>query len=163
MWIRKPQHASLDQVRITRDGGTAIIEPAASSIATSRFHIGPQIHEMSDQDILDKFNASIDIREKLRDCLDYVAIEIPPGRPQIEFVPGSGQWVPRGDVLRCRILDDEEGRISIFIDDQELSLEEFGRMLLTYNGWGMRITFVEEEDIYEEPDIEVREPHEGEK
>jgi hypothetical protein len=28
------------------------------------------------------------------------------------------------------------------IDDREFTLEEFGKMLVTYAGWGMRIEFV---------------------
>ena len=38
--------------------------------------------------------------------------------------------VPRGDVLHC-IIDDggPEGEVTIHIDDKELSLAEFGRML----------------------------------
>jgi len=38
--------------------------------------------------------------------------------------------VPRGDVLRC-IIDDggPKGEAVIHIDDQELSLREFGRLL----------------------------------
>jgi hypothetical protein len=46
----------------------------------------------------------------------------------------------------------------IEIDDQELSIEEFGRMLTTHAGWGMRICFVPEDEIEDEPEIEVREP-----
>jgi len=43
--------------------------------------------------------------------------------------------------------------------DRELSLAEFGRMLTTYAGWGMRIAFVPDDDVHEEPRIEVREPN----
>ena len=55
---------------------------------------------------------------------------------------------PRGDVLRC-IIDDggPNGEVVISIDDQELSLREFGRMLAVHAGWGMRIAFVPEEFI----------------
>ena len=31
-------------------------------------------------------------------------------------------------------------------------------MLTTYAGWGMRIVFVLDDEIHEEPQIEVREP-----
>ncbi len=37
-------------------------------------------------------------------------------------------------------------------------MQEFGKVLRTYAGWGMRICFVPEEDIGNEPEIEVREP-----
>ena len=53
--------------------------------------------------------------------------------------------MPRGDVLRC-IIDDAgpNGEVTIHIDDQELSLAEFGRLLSVHGGWGMRIAFVPE-------------------
>ena len=44
------------------------------------------------------------------------------------------------------------------IDDQKLDLREFGRLLTTYAGWGMRIYFVAENAVAEEPVLEVREP-----
>ena len=46
-------------------------------------------------------------------------------------------------MLRC-IIDDSgpEGEVIIHIDDKELSLAEFGRMLTVHAGWGMRIAFV---------------------
>ncbi len=44
------------------------------------------------------------------------------------------------------------------IDDREFSLSEFGRPLTIYTGWGMRITFVPEEDVEWEPTVELREP-----
>ena len=45
------------------------------------------------------------------------------------------------------------------IDDHELSLEEFGRLLTTHAGWGMRIEFVPEDEIHRRPTHAVREPH----
>nr|WP_269433371.1 hypothetical protein [Limnochorda pilosa] len=39
----------------------------------------------------------------------------------------------------------------IEIDGRELSLEEFGRVLTTFAGWGMRICFVADDEIEEEP------------
>jgi hypothetical protein len=46
----------------------------------------------------------------------------------------------------------------IEIDDHELTLEEFGRLLTTYAGWGMRIEFTPEDEIHRRPALEVREP-----
>jgi hypothetical protein len=62
-------------------------------------------------------------------------------------------------VLRC-IIDDgsPEGEVTIHIDDKELSLAEFGRMLAVHAGWGMRIAFVPEEFVSENPKIEIRSP-----
>ena len=39
-----------------------------------------------------------------------------------------------------------------------VKVEAVSRMLTTFSGWGMRICFVPEDDITEEPEIEVREP-----
>jgi hypothetical protein len=69
--------------------------------------------------------------------------------------------VPRGDVLRCHIEDDEAGEVVVYVDDQELGLHEFGKLLRTYAGWGMRISFVPQDRVAEQPEIEVREPSEG--
>jgi len=65
------------------------------------------------------------------------------------------QWVPRGDVLRCIGLD---GEVVIHIDDQELSLREFGRLLRVHAGWGMRIAFVPEEFVTDNPTVKIRKP-----
>ena len=35
---------------------------------------------------------------------------------------------------------------------------EFGTMLCTYAGWGMRIEFTPEDDVHRRPRLEVREP-----
>ena len=62
-------------------------------------------------------------------------------------------------MLRCLICDGGfYGQATVIIDGRELSLREFGRLLRTYAGWGMRITFVPEDEIDEEPLVEVREP-----
>jgi hypothetical protein len=50
---------------------------------------------------------------------------------------------------------------TIIIDDHELSLQEFGRLLSVFNGWGMRITFVDNDRLFDNPVIEVKDPDEG--
>ena len=61
-------------------------------------------------------------------------------------------------MLRCEISDDEEGQTRLYIDDNELSMSEFGKVLSVFNGWGMRITFVPDDELDREPKIEVKEP-----
>jgi hypothetical protein len=51
----------------------------------------------------------------------------------------------------------------IWIDNQELTWRDFGRMMLVHAGWGMRIKFVSDEELHVEPPTEVREPTEGER
>lgn len=159
MRLRKPIVASLDQVKIRREGEYAVIEYADSSIATVHIKIGPQIKQMSDEEILKLHNSLIEIDEEMTAEYEHIAVEIPPGRPQIEYHTLSGQWTPRGSVLRCVISDGglEEGPI-FYIDDEELNLWEFGRLLSTYAGWGMRIVFVPDDRLTEQPPIEVRDP-----
>ncbi len=44
------------------------------------------------------------------------------------------------------------------IDNEELSLDEFGRLLRVHAGRGMRVAFVPEEFVTENPKVEIREP-----
>jgi hypothetical protein len=114
---------------------------------------------MTDADILLMFNQTIAAQIRNRDALDeYVAIEIPAGRPQVKHHPApSNQWSPRGAVLRCFIDDSEDGlEPVVHVDNQELSWEEFGRMLCCYAGWGMRIVFVPDDELDQSPKIVIR-------
>ena len=156
MRLKKPTYASPDQVRITRQGGTAIIEYADPTISGVNLTIGDDIEMMTDRDILDLHNDIIAAQEQSLRNWDNTVIEIAPGKPQIKKDRHSGQWVPQGDVLRCIIEDDEHGEAVICIDDEELSLQEFGRLLTVHAGWGMRIAFVPEQLVHENPKLKVR-------
>ena len=158
MRLRKPIRAAFDQVRITRQGPTAIIEHADATVSTTNLTIGDEIATMTDHDILAVYNDIIAAREQLSREWDNTVTEIPPGKPQIKYNKGSDQWVPRGDVLRCIIEDDENGEAVIHIDDKELTLREFGRLLTVHAGWGMRIAFVPDDLVTEQPKVKVREP-----
>jgi hypothetical protein len=155
---KKPVRALIDQVRITRDGNDVIIEYADPQISGTRLTIGPQIASMTDREIVDVFNGMMAAHEQLLPGWDKTVIEIQPGKPQIEYRKDSDEWVPRGDVLRCIIDDAPDGDVKIHIDDNELSLAEFGRLLRVHAGWGMRIAFVPETSVTENPKVEVREP-----
>jgi hypothetical protein len=155
---RKPPVAALDEVTIRRDGGDAIIDFHDTRIATTHFRIGPAVHRMTDQQILDRFNKIV-AAERQAATGPHVAVEIPSGHSQIRYYPAADQWVPRGGVLRC-VIDDSgpDGEAVIHIDEHALSLSEFGRLLCTYAGWGVRIVFVPEEALASGPRIEVCEP-----
>lgn len=158
---KDPHVASFDQVRITRDGDTAIIEYADPNVATTHMKYGPRLAGMTDQDVLDDFNEGILAKEQFRAEHEYVADEMPLGKPQIEYSRECSQWVPRGDVLRCYIEDGGPDReLTVQIDNHELSWIEFGRLLSVHAGWGMRVVFVPHDELHEEPRIEVREPEE---
>jgi hypothetical protein len=156
---KRPHVASLDEVRITREGDVAIIEYADERVWTTRLKLGPAVHHMTDEEILDRWNEGVLAQEQLAAEYEYIAVEIPPGKPQIEYFDKGYQWTPRGDVLRC-VIDDggPDGEPVIQIDDHELTWKELGRMLTTHAGWSMRIVFVPDDEIHEEPQIEVREP-----
>jgi hypothetical protein len=163
MRLKRPRVASLDEVRITRTDTAAVIEFADPQISTTHLQIGPEVQEMSDEEILALFNDGVEARDDFARNYDYVAVEIPPGRPQIEYRERCDQWTARGGVLRC-VIDDggPDGEPTFHIDDQELSLREFGRLLVTYAGWGMRVVFVPDDEVHESPRIEVRQPEEEE-
>ena len=156
---KKPSPAVIDQVRITRDGNDVIIEYADPNISGTRVTIGPRLKSMSDREIVDLFNGMMAAQRSLMQDWDRTVTEIQPGRPQIEYRKDTDQWVPRGDVLRC-VLDDggTDGEVTVYIDNEELSLAEFGKLLRVHAGWGMRIAFVPEERLTEIPKIVVQEP-----
>jgi hypothetical protein len=157
---KKPYQTTLDEVTIKRDGETAIITSRDPDVVTTHFKIGSNLERMTDGQILDLFNQTIEAMDKLAGAYEHVAIEIPPGQPQIEYFAEGDQWTPRGDVLRCIVMGDglDDDDVFVFIDEKELTLKEFGKLLSTYSGWGMRITFVPEDELEKEPMIEIGEP-----
>jgi len=150
--------ARLDEVTITREGDSAVIRYKEEGILTTHLKIGPEIAGMSDEAILELFNDTLRAQAKLAAEYKHVAVEVPLGSPQIKYFARGYQWCPRGGVLRCLVEDNENGQLVVGIDDQKLSLEEFGRMLTTYAGWGMRIEFVPDDQLHRRPALEVREP-----
>ena len=158
MRTKKPRPASPDEVRITREGDTAIIEYADSSIAVVHLRIGPALPSMTDAEILGMYNEGLEAQAEIAASMDPTLTEIPCGLAQIEYSERSDQWVPRGQVLRCHIDHAEDGETVIQIDDVELDMRAFGRMLQVYAGWGMRLAFVEEDEVAYEPEIAVRDP-----
>lgn len=156
---KKPYRATLDEVTIKRDGDTAIISYHDPDVATTHFKLGTKVDGMTDGQILDYFNKMIETRDMIAATYNHVAIEVPPGQPQIEYFAAGDQWTPRGDVLRCVVAGDgHDNEAFIYIDDKELTLREFGKLISTYSGWGMRIAFVPDDELEKEPMIEIREP-----
>lgn len=158
---KKPHRATLSEVTITRDGDTAIIKYRDPDIATTHFNMGGEIAGMTDREILADFNSMIDAKEMLAATYKHVATEVPPGRPQIKYYADAEQWTPRGDVLRCVVAGNLDDGAFVHIDDKGLTLSEFGKLLSTFSGWGMRIIFVPEDELEKEPVIKIRDPKKG--
>ena len=148
--------ASLDEVTFTREGEYAVIQYKEEGISGTHLKIGPELAQMSDEEVLELHNDCLRAEAERAANFKHVAVELPLNSPQIRYLEEADQWVPRGGVLRCVIHDNEEGRLVVEIDDRELSLEEFGRLLTTYAGWGMRIEFVPEDAVHRRPNHEVR-------
>ena len=159
MRLKKPRPASLDEVRITREGDTAVIDYVDPSIAGISLLFGrAALAELTDTEVLEQLNAALAAQAERAASMDRTLVEVPPGRPQIEYDKASDQWMPRGEVLRCYIENAAEDSTLILIDDVELDMAAFGRLLTTYAGFGMRIAFVDEDDIAETPEIVVMDP-----
>jgi hypothetical protein len=159
---KRPHVASPDEVRITRDGDAAIIEYADPKVATTHLTVGREkLSAMTDEQILELWNDGVAATEEFVADYDYVATEIPLGKPQLRYSALADQWVPRGEVLRGEILgfasDDPEGTFISF-DDRDYTPIEFAKMLSTWGGWGVRITAVPRDEMHEDPEIDVKEP-----
>ena len=157
MRLKRPHAASLDEIMITRQADGVVIQYADERIWTADYKLGPEAQEMTDQEILDRWNEHVAATEQLMAEYKHVAVEIPPGKPQIAYFDKGDQWTPRGDVLRCVVEDGgPDNEPIIHIDEHELSWREFGRLLTTYAGWGMRIVFVPDDRLHLKPRIVVR-------
>lgn len=160
----RPNVVRREQVRIIRDGEAADIEYLEPEGPRVHLTIGPRITDMSDDDIVEALNTVIKAQEELAKSYVHVAQEVPPGRPQLKFFEAGGYWVPRGDVLRVVVTSrqvDWESEPAVEIDGREFTWEEFGRMLLTWEGWGVRMVVVPEDELNKRPTIALREPSDG--
>jgi len=141
-----------------------VIEYADEDIGPTYLRIGPGLDRMTDDEVLRVFNETIEAMNQSRRDYKHVAIEVPVGQPQIEWSDRVDQWCARGEVLRFIIHDGggEDGREPLIeIDDKQLSWAEFGRMLTTFSGWGMRLVVVPDDRIHDRPTIRVRNPDKG--
>lgn len=168
--LRPPHVASPDEVRITRDGDTAIFEYADSGVATTHLVMeAGRLAKMSDLELLAYWNERIAATDEfIRTQGRSTLTEIPVGRPQVEYFERGDQWVPRGHVVRTVILNDAGTEPSldepfVCIDGRDFTLGEFFKMVGTFGGWGMRIAFVGDDATHEQPKIKVREPDEHKK
>ncbi len=154
----RPRVAELDEVSIERSGETAIIhfgEPGAQIV---HFALGPDLASLDDREVLALHNEGVRARLAAREEFDYVAVELPPGRPQVER-DAYGRLRMRGDVLRACIEDTgPDLSAELVVDGRRLSLADLAGMLAVYSGWGVRITVVPDDELLEPPRVRVFEP-----
>lgn len=156
----KIRPVSADEVKISRDGDSAIFTYADETMGGGmNLKIGSEITHMTDNELLDRHNDVALAMQEMRETYEHVAVEIPIGKSQIEFDQQCGQWSMRGDVLRAFIIDtqnEETGEFEpiIEIDGKELSWREFGKMLTTFAGWGMRLTIVPDDELHIMPNVQ---------
>lgn len=161
---KAPYVASPDQIRITRQGDTAIFEYADDAVAVTHLKVGADmLASMNDEELLDYWNDFIEANDEHRRKLTYTATEIPVGKPQVEFFEQGNQWVPRGHVLRCQIMSDAAippslDELFVSIDGRDYTLGEFMTMVGTFGSWGMRIEFVPRDELHQRPRLRVQEP-----
>jgi hypothetical protein len=82
----KPYQASIDQVKITRDGEYAAIDYADPDVGGMHLKVGPGIVDMSDQDILSLHNDVVATMQASADEWEDVVVEIPVGKQQILII-----------------------------------------------------------------------------
>lgn len=163
--FKRPYPASLDQVRITRTGDTAVVEYAEPNVMTTHIKFRELVAQMSDEEVLDRHNDMIIQGQELADSYHHLAVEMPLGKPQLRRLENSEQgWAPRGGVLRCLVEDGgPHDEAVLFIDERAFSAHEFFQMLTCWAGWGIRILLVPDDKLDDNPDIVVREPRQDER
>jgi hypothetical protein len=110
---RRPHRASPDEIKISRDGDDAIIAYADPNVATTHFRVGREkLAGMTDADVLALWNGHLEARDRVMQEYEHVAVEVPPGRPQVRYFEQGDQWVLRGDVVRCVVMGSTTSRRS---------------------------------------------------
>lgn len=120
-----------------------------------------EFDSMTGRQIIKRFNAHIDTI--LDGIVNGRPVEIADGEPQLKQMAMSKHWVPAGDVLRCIVDWDSNGRgedglgeLAIRIDDKLLTGRQFLDLIETYEGWGMRIEFMHPNRLTNPPEVLVR-------
>lgn len=116
---------------------------------------------MNGRQIIKRFNEHIDW------VLDSIAtrrpLEIADGEPQLKWNKTCQQWTSGGDVLRCIVDWNSNGRgehglgeLAIRIDDKLLSGQEFLDIIEVFEGSGMRLEFMHKNRLTNPPEPEIK-------
>jgi hypothetical protein len=80
-------------VKISREGDFPVFTYADEKMGGAMsLKIGPEINRMTDYELLDRHNGVAFSMQEMRETYEHVAVEIPIGKPQIEFNPQCHQW-----------------------------------------------------------------------
>jgi hypothetical protein len=153
---KKRKVAFPKEVKITRDGDFAHVDFINPNYASVRTQFKPgELTSMTDKDILKEHNEIVFSQERL--IRNSRPKEMADGCSQIKYDAKYKQWVPRSDVLRCELTSGERfDELIVCIDDEELSWEDFGRMLKMFMGWGMRLMFLPQGQLFDPPSVEIQ-------
>jgi hypothetical protein len=123
-----------DELKIVRKGQYAEIEYCDPTVAGVTLKLGPEVQNLTDQEIVNRLNNVIQAQENMAAEYKYVVVEIPEGYPQIRYSEDCDQWVPRGGVLRCEISDGgPNAETTVVIDEMSflfVSLEDFSPLIM---------------------------------
>lgn len=151
---KKLKVAFPNDVKITREGVFAHIDFIDPVYSSRRLEIGPELTSMTDEEILRLHNQIV--LSQLRCIAESRPTEMAEGARQIEFDNSYKSWTMLSDVLRCELTSGSEpDELMVYIDDEELSWDEFGQMLQSYMGWGMRVTLLPQEQLSNPPSPEI--------
>ena len=82
----KVSPASSADYQITRAGDIAIMAYADPKVATTSFKIGREkLAAMTDAEVFALWNEPIEARDQFMQDYDHVAVEVPPGHPQVRY------------------------------------------------------------------------------
>ncbi len=150
-----PLDAKFEDVVVEHHGISAMITYKDPEIWRHSIALGPEHANLSPEEIFALHQEHLAAAAERREADPFVAVEIPAGQEQLRFDERMGAWSPRGHVLRCRINDADDEGVQLAIDEHALTLEDLGKMLRTYAGWGLRLTIVPDDEIEREPAIVV--------
>jgi hypothetical protein len=125
---KRPHVATLEEIRITRDGAYAIIAYEDDSIATTQYHIGAdRLARMSDEDILMLWNAGLATKED-----------------DVRSRRDMGSALTRANVLSCQVRESPADPDHPFLltDGRTFTAMELAKLLGAHVGWSIRIELV---------------------
>lgn len=151
----RPRTATMEEVTIRREGDIAVITFSDPEYGGINLDFGFPVELMTDSEILERYNEMV--LAQLEFAAKWRPTEIADGRPQIRFDRRYRQWLAEGHVLRCVVGESRDrDEPTIRIDNHELTLQQFGRIIASFQGWGMRIVFVSDDQLCDPPTPQVR-------